>query len=46
LRVVDGVGEGVSFSELEWLVNRRYLSGASMAELTTNPTTGKELQVA
>ena len=32
----------------EWLVGRRYLSEASMAELTTNPTstTGKELQVA
>jgi putative transposase len=32
----------------EWLVSRRYLSEASMAELTTNPTptTGKELQVA
>jgi len=30
----------------EWLVNRRYLSEASMAELTTNPMTGKELQVA
>jgi putative transposase len=32
----------------EWLVARRYLSEASMAELTTNPTptTGKELQVA
>src|SRR5919205_3832533 len=29
----------------EWLVSRRYLSEASMAELTTNPTTGKELQV-
>jgi transposase-like protein len=30
----------------EWLVSRRYLSEASMAELTTNPTTGKELQIA
>ena len=32
----------------EWLVSRRYLSEASMAELTTQPdsTTGKELQVA
>jgi putative transposase len=33
----------------EWLVSRRYLSEASMAELTTThpaPTTGKELQVA
>jgi hypothetical protein len=32
----------------EWLVNRRYLSEASMAELiATKPTpTGKELQVA
>jgi putative transposase len=31
----------------EWLVSRRYLSEASMAELTTtDPTTGKELQVA
>jgi putative transposase len=31
----------------EWLVSRCYLSEASMAELTaTNPTTGKELQVA
>jgi putative transposase len=31
----------------EWLVARRYLSEASMAELTTEPTsTGKELQVA
>jgi putative transposase len=32
----------------EWLVARRYLSEASMAELTTTPTptTGKELQVA
>ena len=32
----------------EWLVSRRYLSEASMAELiTTKPTpTGKELQVA
>jgi hypothetical protein len=30
----------------EWLVSRRYLSEASMAELTTNPPTGKELQVA
>jgi hypothetical protein len=32
----------------EWLVSRRYLSEASMAELTTPPTpkTGKELQVA
>ena len=30
----------------EWLVARRYLSEASMAELTINPTTGKELQVA
>ena len=32
----------------EWLVSRRHLSEASMAELTTNPTptTGKELQVA
>jgi hypothetical protein len=31
----------------EWLVSRRYLSEASMAELTaTEPTTGKELQVA
>jgi transposase-like protein len=31
----------------EWLVSRRYLSKASMAELTTEPTsTGKELQVA
>jgi putative transposase len=30
----------------EWLVSRRYLSEASMAELTINPTTGKELQVA
>jgi putative transposase len=31
----------------EWLVSRRYLSEASMAELTTNPTptTGKKLQV-
>jgi hypothetical protein len=26
--------------------SRRYLSEASMAERTTNPTTGKELQVA
>jgi putative transposase len=37
----------------EWLVSRRYLSEASMAELTTTttttdpiPTTGKELQIA
>ena len=34
----------------EWLVSRRYLSETSMAELsqtsTTDPTTGKELQVA
>jgi transposase-like protein len=33
----------------EWLVSRRYLSEASMAELSTTdpiPTTGKELQVA
>jgi transposase-like protein len=32
----------------EWLVSRRYLSEASIAELTTHPTptTGKELQVA
>jgi putative transposase len=32
----------------EWLVSRRYLSEASMTELTTNPTatTGKQLQVA
>jgi putative transposase len=35
----------------EWLVSRRYLSEASMAELTTTTTqptstTGKELQVA
>ena len=32
----------------EWLVSRRYLSQASMAELITNPspTTGKELLVA
>ncbi len=34
----------------EWLVSRRYLSEASMAELTqpstADPTTGKELQVA
>ena len=32
----------------EWLVSRRYLSEASMAELTIDPTptTGKELQVA
>jgi hypothetical protein len=35
----------------EWLVSRRYLSEASMTELTTTtsdpiPTTGKELQVA
>ena len=32
----------------EWLVSRRYLSEASMAELTTQPnsTTEKELQVA
>jgi putative transposase len=31
----------------EWLVARRYLSEASMAELITEPTaTGKELQVA
>jgi putative transposase len=32
----------------EWLVARRYLSEASMAELITDPTptTGKELQVA
>jgi putative transposase len=31
----------------EWLVSRRYLSEASMAELATDPTsTGKELQVA
>jgi hypothetical protein len=33
----------------EWLVSRRYLSEASMAELTTTdpiPTTGKEFQVA
>jgi putative transposase len=32
----------------EWLVSRRYLSEASMAEPTTDPTptTGKELQVA
>jgi transposase-like protein len=33
----------------EWLVSRRYLSEAAMAELTTTqptPTTGKELQVA
>jgi putative transposase len=33
----------------EWLVSRRYLSQASMAELTASdptPTTGKELQVA
>jgi putative transposase len=33
----------------EWLVSRRYLSEASMAELTQTPTadpTGKELQVA
>src|SRR5829696_6312961 len=33
----------------EWLVSRRYLSEASMAELTASdptPTTGKELQVA
>jgi transposase-like protein len=31
----------------EWLVSRRYLSEASMAELTTtdSPSTGKELQV-
>jgi len=29
----------------EWLISRRYLSEASMAELT-NPTAGKELQVA
>jgi hypothetical protein len=36
-------------SELEWLVSRRYLSEASMAELTSTaePTsTGKKLQVA
>ena len=33
----------------EWLVSRRYLSEASMAELKASdpiPTTGKELQVA
>ena len=31
----------------EWLVSRRYLSEASMAELATQPdSTGKELQVA
>ena len=32
----------------EWLVNRRYLSETSMAELTTtdSASTGKELQVA
>jgi hypothetical protein len=30
----------------EWLVSRHYLSEATMAELTINPTTGKELQVA
>jgi len=32
----------------EWLVARRYLSEASMAELTTSDSTstGKELQVA
>jgi hypothetical protein len=30
----------------EWLVSRRYLSEASIAELTTNSTTGKKLQVA
>jgi hypothetical protein len=30
----------------DWLVSRRYLSEASMADLATNPTTGKELQVA
>jgi hypothetical protein len=45
--VVD-IGARVA-GQLEWLVSRRYLSEASMAELSSTdpiPTTGKELQVA
>jgi transposase len=45
---VEGAGSLGRQATLEWLVSRRYLSEASMAELkaSDSTSTGKELQVA